>query len=112
MPSSSASSRSRAARGDSPGSSFPPGNSQYPAYTLPGGRCASSTPPSGRSTTAAATRTTAGTLIGSPALTPGELRRAGVALGELPRHATAARATLQCPLQGIAGAGLGVAGGL
>src|SRR3954452_5402419 len=89
MPSSSCSSRASARSAGSPASTLPPGNSQYPAYTFPGGRCASRKRPSARSITAAATSITSG-LFRVPA---------GPVARELIRHAPAARAALQRPLQ-------------
>src|SRR5215813_2720603 len=60
MPSSSASSRIKAASGVSPGLTLPPGNSQSPAIALPVGRCASKTRPSASTSATADTRTIRG----------------------------------------------------
>src|SRR6478752_2569781 len=57
MPSSSCNSRKSARSAGSPASTFPPGNSHQPAYTLPAGRLASRKAPSARWITAAATST-------------------------------------------------------
>src|ERR1700745_1172904 len=62
MPSSSASSRIRAASGVSPGPTLPPGNSHNPAIVLPAGRCASNTRPSVSTSATADTSTTGGGL--------------------------------------------------
>src|SRR6185437_1715624 len=58
MPSSSRSSRARAASSDSPGATLPPGNSQRPAMCFPAGRSAMSTLPEESSSAAATTRIT------------------------------------------------------
>lgn len=60
MPSSSCNSRSSACWGVSPVSIFPPGNSQYPANTLPSGRCAINMLPSGCGRIPTAASTTGG----------------------------------------------------
>src|SRR3989442_450322 len=57
MPISSSSSRISAASGVSPGCTLPPGNSHRPARSLPSGRCANSTRPSGSISASGETRT-------------------------------------------------------
>src|SRR6266403_3491504 len=57
MPSSSSSSRMRAASGVSPAWTLPPGNSHKPAIDLPSGRCARRTLPSTSTRATATTRT-------------------------------------------------------
>src|SRR5260370_9585875 len=60
MPSSSASWRSSAVSGVSPGLTLPPGNSHSPAIDLPAGRWASNTLPSASTSATAETSTTGG----------------------------------------------------
>src|SRR4051812_49122932 len=102
MPSSSCSPRASASTGGSPLSTFPPGNSHQPAYTLPGGRLARRKAPSARRITAAATSTI--TLFFWLGRVP-----ARPVARELVGDAAAARATQQGPLQDFFASGLDLA---
>src|SRR5690348_420838 len=78
IPSSSTSSRIKAASGVSPGSTLPPGNSHSPPMGLPAGRWASNTRPSASTSATADTST-----MGRPPPLPSPARGGGLGWGLL-----------------------------